>query len=501
MMMEVLSNLMSWQILLAIFCGVAAGISIGAMPGLTSTMGIALLMPFTFQLDPAVGMMLLIGEFVGAIYGGSITAIMINTPGTPSAAATVLDGYQFTKRGESCRALGISTISSAGGGIISGIFLILIAPQLAEIALKFSAPETFALALFGISIIASISGKNLLKGLMSGVLGLILALIGMDNISGLSRFTFDTIFLMNGLSFIPVMVGLFAMSQCFLSMEELYHEVKVSAKITSAIPSAADLRKILPTILRGGITGTMIGTIPGAGGDISAFVSYDMERRLSRHPERFGTGIVEGIAAPEASNNGTTGGALIPLLTLGIPGDANTAVILGALMVFNLTPGPQLFVEQALVVNTLFAGFMIANVLMLIMGLSGVKIFSKIVQIPRPVLVPIVMLMCVIGSFAINGNYLDIVVMFVAGMLGYLLIKGEFPLSPIVLALILGPMAEGNLRRSLVMSHGDYAIFFSHPIAATFIFAAVISLIWPIAKHLLGKYGTVLRAREVQQSK
>lgn len=487
MLTEVLANVSNWQVLLAIVAGVAAGISIGTMPGLTSTMGIALLMPFTFQLEPEVGMMLLIGEFCGAIYGGSVTAIMINTPGTPSAAATMLDGYPFTQRGESCRALGISTVASFGGGIISGTLLILIAPMLAEIALKFSAPETFALALFGISIIASISGKNLLKGLMSGTLGLLLSLVGMDNISGVSRFTFDTVFLMNGFSFIPVMVGLFAMSQCFLSIEKIYEQVRIEAKMTSTLPRWGDLRRILPTVLRGGVTGTFIGIIPGAGGDISAFISYDMERRLSKHPEKFGTGIPEGIAAPEASNNGTTGGALIPLLTLGIPGDANTAVMLGALMVFNLTPGPRLFVDQALVVNTLFAGFIIANFVMLAMGLSGVRIFARIVRIPRPILVPIVILMCIIGSYAINGNYLDILVMFIAGIIGYMMIKGEFPLSPIVLAMILGPMAEGNLRRSLVMSHGDYSIFLSHPIAATFIVIAILSLLWPIVKHLLHK--------------
>lgn len=298
--------------------------------------------------------------------------------------------------------------------------------MLAEIALKFSAPETCALALFGISIIASISGKNLLKGLMSGALGLLLSLVGMDNISGVSRFTFDTLFLMNGFSFIPVMVGLFAMSQCFLSIERIYEQVRVEAHITSTLPSWSDLRRIAPTVLRGGVTGTFVGIIPGAGGDISAFISYDMERRLSKHPEKFGTGIPEGIAAPEASNNGTTGGALIPLLTLGIPGDANTAVMLGALMVFNLTPGPRLFVDQALVVNTLFAGFIIANIAMLIIGLSGVRFFSRIVRIPRPVLTPIVILMCIVGSYAINGNFLDVLVMFVAGIIGYIMIKGEF---------------------------------------------------------------------------
>lgn len=335
------------------------GISIGAMPGLTSTMGVALLMPLTFSMEPAHGMMVLIGLFCGAIYGGSITAILINTPGTPSAAATVLDGYKFTLRGEAGRALGISTVSSFGGGIISGICLILIAPQLAEVALKFSAPETFALAFFGVSIIASISGESLIKGLMSGTLGLILALIGMDNVTGYSRFTFGSTFLMAGLSFIPVLVGLFAMSQCFLSIEEIFERRIMENKATRSLPTLSDLKTILPTVLRAGFTGTFIGCIPGAGGDISAFVSYDMERRFSKHPEQFGTGIPEGIAAPEASNNGTTGGALIPLLTLGIPGDANTAVMLGALMMHNLTPGPLLFVEKAETVNTLFAGFML----------------------------------------------------------------------------------------------------------------------------------------------
>jgi putative tricarboxylic transport membrane protein len=437
-------------------------------------------MPLTFKFEPQVGMMLLIGEFVGGIYGGSITAILINTPGTSSAAATVLDGYPMTKRGESARALGISTISSATGGMISGLMLVLIAPTLASMALKFSAPETFALAFFGISIISSISGKSLLKGLISGLLGLSVSLVGMDNISGFSRFTFDTIFLMNGLSFIPVLVGLFAMSQCLLSVEELYQQTIIEANIDKARISKKDFFKILPTIIRAGITGTFIGIIPGSGGDISAFVSYDIEKRFSKHPELFGTGIPEGIAAPEASNNGTTGGALIPLLTLGIPGDSNTAVMLGALMMFNLTPGPQLFVENALTVNTLFAGFFLANLVMLILGLSNVRNFAKIVKIPKSTLVPIVTVLCIIGSFAINSNFNDVIVMFVFGIVGYLLTKGGFPLSPIVLALILGPMAEGNFRRSLVMSHGDYSIFFTRPISATFIIIGIISLFFPI---------------------
>nr|WP_319776646.1 tripartite tricarboxylate transporter permease [uncultured Sphaerochaeta sp.] len=485
MFVEILLNVFSWDIMLALVGGVIAGIAIGAMPGLTSTMGIALLMPLTFKFEPHVGMMLLIGEFVGGIYGGSITAILINTPGTSSAAATTLDGYPMTRRGEAGRALGISTISSATGGMISGLMLVFIAPTLASMALKFSAPETFALAFFGISIISSISGNSLVKGLISGLLGLMISLIGMDNISGFSRFTFGSIFLMNGLSFIPVLVGLFAMSQCLQSIEELLVVNAIDTKdLKRAKISMKDFLTIFPTAVRAGITGTLIGIIPGAGGDISAFVSYDIEKRFSKHPDLFGTGIPEGIAAPEASNNGTTGGALIPLLTLGIPGDSNTAVMLGALMMHNLTPGPQLFIEHALTVNTLFAGFFIANLVMMVLGLSNVKHFVKIVNIPKQILVPIVMVLCVIGSFAINSNFNDVIVMFIAGLVGYVLSKGGFPLSPIVLALILGPMAESNFRRSLVMSHGNYSIFFTRPIAATFIAIALLSLFLPIFKSL-----------------
>lgn len=487
MFLEVIANVFSFEVLLSIFAGVVAGISIGAMPGLTSTMGIALLMPLTFSMSATSGLMMLIAEFVGAIYGGSITAILINTPGTPSAAATVLDGYPMTKKGQAARALGISTISSFIGGIISGCFLILIAPRLAEIALRFSAPETFALAFFGISIISSISGKSILKGLLSGFFGIMLSLIGIDNITGYTRFTFGSAFLMKGLSFIPVLVGLFAMSQCFLTIEDLYHQNKISGDFKHSLPSLKDLKAIVPTAIRGGVTGTFIGIVPGAGGDISAFVSYDMEKRLSRNPDEFGTGVPKGIAAPESSNNGTTGGALIPLLTLGIPGDANTAVMLGALMVHNIIPGPQLFVEQGVVVNSIFVGFMIANVVMLVLGLSGIKMFTKIVSIPQRILVPIIMVMCVIGSYSINNAFMDIAVMFIFGLIGYFMSKGGFPLSPIVLALILGPMAEANFRRSLVMSHGSYSIFFTRPIAAMFIIIAIISFVFPIIKGNLKK--------------
>ena len=481
-MLEILMSILQPSVLLSTLGGVMMGISFGAMPGLTSTMGVCLLMPLTFSLGAAEGMLMLIGIFCGAIYGGSITAILINTPGTPSAAATVLDGYQFTLRGEAGRALGIATLASFGGGIISGTIMILISQKIAMVSLKFSAPESFALAFFGLSIIAGISGKNLVKGLMSGCLGILLSLIGIDNITAFTRYNFGSVYLMNGLSFIPVLVGLFALSQCFLTCEELFTERPAAKATKNPLPTKSDLKTVWPTILRGGLTGTFIGIIPGAGGDISAFVSYDMERRLSKRSDKFGTGIPEGIAAPESSNNGTTGGAPIPLLTLGIPGDANTAVMLGALQMHNLIPGPQLFMMHGNTVKTIFAGFMLANLFVLILGFAAQPLFVKIVQIPKRILVPVIFVLCSIGSFSINNNYYDVLVMFIAGVIGYLLTKGGFPLSPIVLALILGQMCEGNLRRSLVMSQGDYGILFSRPISCAFIVIALASLCWPILK-------------------
>ena len=487
-MLDIISNLFQPVVLLSTLGGVVMGIAFGAMPGLTSTMGVCLLMPLTFGMDAAPGLLMLIGIFCGALYGGSITACLINTPGTPSAAATVLDGYPMTLRGEAGRALGISTVSSFGGGIISGVIMILIAQRLAMISLRFSAPETFALAFFGLSIIASISGKNLVKGLMAGCMGILLSMIGIDNITAFSRFNFGSVFLMKGLSFIPVLVGLFALSQCFITCEELYVERPKPKKTRNPIPSKADLKRIIPTIIRGGLTGTFIGIIPGAGGDISAFISYDMERRFSKHPEKFGTGLPEAIAAPESSNNGTTGGALIPLLTLGIPGDANTAIMLGALQMHNMTPGPSLFLTKLADVHTIFAGFMLANVFVLALGLLGQGMFVKIVSIPKRILVPVIMVMCAVGSFSINNNFADVLVMFIAGVVGYFLTKGGFPLSPIVLALILGQMCEGNFRRSLVMSKGSYAIFFQRPICAMFLILGTAAIIWPLVKGVRGYF-------------
>lgn len=481
------ANVLNIETLIYIVLGVSGGILIGALPGLTATMGVTLLLPLTFGMEASNGILLLLGIYIGAIYGGSISAILLRTPGTPAAAATALDGYELTKRGEAGRALAISTIASTIGGLVSCILLMLISPQLATIALKFSSPEYFALALFGLSIITSISGKSLVKGLISGALGILIAMVGIDAITGYSRFTFDNVNLMNGISFIPVLIGLFAMSQAFVSIENSMEKSQSAGKVKSSFPSKDDFKKFTPRAIISGIMGTFIGIIPGAGADIASFICYNEAKRFSKHPEKFGTGLPEAIAAPEAGNNGVTGGAMVPLLTLGIPGDAVAAVMLGALTMQGLQPGPLLFKENASTVFMIFAGLFVANIVMLILGLLGSRVFPKITNIPASILTPAIMILCVVGSYAINNNFFDVGIMFISGVIGYFMHKLEIPTSPLILALILGPMAESHLRRALVMSNGSFSVLVSTPISIVFLVLALLTLFMPIVKEQIKK--------------
>jgi len=488
MLIEVLTNVFTFQIFMFIILGVFTGICIGALPGLTATMGVALVLPLTFGMEATPGILLLIGVYVGAIYGGSISAILLRTPGTPAAAATVLDGYEFSKRGESGRALGISTISSFIGGVVSVIALWLISPQLAKLALRFSAPEFFLLAIFGLSIIASISGNSLAKGVMCGALGISLSFIGIDSITGYPRFTFNNINLLSGMSFIPVMIGLFAMSQAFSTVETIFTPDQVSQKVSKVWPTKSDWKVILKTAPISGVIGTFIGIVPGAGAEIGAFVSYSQAKRMSKHPELFGTGIPEGIAAPEAGNNGVTGGALIPMLTMGVPGDAVAAILIGALTVQGLQPGPLLFIDHKVLVYSIFLGMFVANVTMLILGLSSLKLFVKVLSVPKAILTPMIFILCVVGSYAINTSFFDVGVMLAFGILGYFLQKVDFSVSPAVLGLILGPMAEANFRRALLMSEGSFSIFFESIIAWVFVILIFFTLGMPyITKQLKKK--------------
>lgn len=475
--------LFDWHVMLAVFMGVTGGIAIGALPGLTATMGVALLVPFTFGRPPIESLAMLLGIYCGGMYGGSISAILLRTPGTPAGAATVLEGYPMGQRGEAGRALAMALFASFCGGMIGALIMTFLSPFVAGVALEFSYVEYFALALFGLSVIISISGTSIVKGIMSGFFGLLLATIGMDPISGFPRFIFGQMDLMEGPSFIPTLIGLFAVAELFSNIEKMGVTERIKAKIGQYFPSWADIKTSLPNIIKSSLIGTGVGAVPGAGGDIAAFVSYAEAKRSSRHPEKFGTGLVEGVAATESSNNACSGGAMIPLLSLGVPGDAVTAVLLGAFVIQGLQPGPLLYKEHLDVVYNVFASMIIANIAMLIVGAVGVRFFARIIGVQKEILIPIIFVLSLVGSYAMRQNVFDVYLTIGFGVIGYLMQRYHYPLSPILLALILGPMAESNLRRSMVVSGGDWHILFSRPIAVGLMLLGVAFLIASVWNH------------------
>lgn len=475
--------LFDWHVMLAVFMGVTGGIAIGALPGLTATMGVALLVPFTFGRPPIESLAMLLGIYCGGMYGGSISAILLRTPGTPAGAATVLEGYPMGQRGEAGRALAMALFASFCGGMIGALIMTFLSPFVAGVALEFSYVEYFALALFGLSVIISISGTSIVKGIMSGFFGLLLATIGMDPISGFPRFIFGQMDLMEGPSFIPTLIGLFAVAELFSNIEKMGVTERIKAKIGQYFPSWADIKTSLPNIIKSSLIGTGVGSVPGAGGDIAAFVSYAEAKRSSKHPEKFGTGLVEGVAATESSNNACSGGAMIPLLSLGVPGDAVTAVLLGAFVIQGLQPGPLLYKEHLDVVYNVFASMIIANIAMLIVGAVGIRFFARIIGVQKEILIPVIFVLSLVGSYAMRQNVFDVYLTIGFGVIGYLMQRYHYPLSPILLALILGPMAESNLRRSMVVSGGDWHILFSRPIAVGLMLLGVGFLIASVWNH------------------
>lgn len=459
-----------FEALLANLLGVALGIVFGALPGLTAVMGVALLIPLTFGLPPVVAFSSLLGMYCGAIYAGSITAILVSTPGTAAAAATMLEGPRLTARGESLRALEMTTVASFIGGVFSCFILAGVAPQLARFALNFSAPEYFALGIFGLTIVATLSEGALLKGCIAACLGLLIAMVGMDPLTGNLRLTFDSANLINGVSLIPALVGLYALSQVFLTCEDVFRGKRLSAvNISRKGISLAEIWANRSALLRGSLIGTFIGIVPATGSGTASFAAYSEAKRNSRHPEAFGNGAIEGLAATESANNAVTGGALIPLLTLGIPGDVVTAVILGALMIQGMTPGPLLFQEQGALVYSIFISLLLANVFMLVLGMASVRVFSKIVSIPGGILMPLVTTLCVVGGYALNNSNFDLGVMAVFGILGWIMTKASIPLAPLLLAMILSGIIETNFRRALSISDNDYTVFLTRPVCAVFL--------------------------------
>ena len=474
----------TWQAMLSIMVGSALGICIGALPGLNASMGIALLLPLTYGMTALPAIAMLLSIYCGAIYGGSITAILLSTPGTTAAACTVFDGYALAQRGEPGRALSMAATASFIGGIFSIVVLLFLAPPLASVALMFSPADYFALMFFGLSIISSLSEKHIIKGLISAVMGLLLATVGIDVISGTPRFTFDVPELLNGVSFIPALIGLFAISQLFITIEKQLLEGTGVKRLMSVVTiRLRDVVAVAGTLLRSSIIGTMVGILPGAGATMASFISYNEARRWSKHPEAYGQGSLEGIAAPESANNAATGGAMVPLLTLGIPGSETTAVLVGAFMIQGIRPGPLLFRDNADLVYGLFAALILANIAFYLLGMLGARVFSQVSRIPERVLIPMILSLATIGSYAENNSLVDVFFMFSFGVLGYFMRKFKFPVAPMVLALVLGPMAESNLGRALVISGGDWSIFVTRPISLTFIVLGFGSLLWPIVRE------------------
>lgn len=482
--------LMSFTNFVALFMGVIIGLVVGAIPGMTVVMAVALALPFTFGMPPLTSLLLLIGIYKGGIYGGSITAITIKTPGTAAAACTVLDGYALTQKGQARKALDMALYASIAADIISNLSLILFTGMLASLALDFGPPEYFTLGIFALTIIAGVSGARLLNGISAAALGLLFATVGLDLLYGQARLTFGNHELFSGVSFIPLLIGLFAMPEIIG-----YYFESTAQRILSATPQSQGeplrFKEFIThwrTILRGSLIGVILGAIPGLGATPASFLSYSEARRKSAHPERFGTGELDGVAAAESGNNGVAGSTLIPLLSLGIPGDVVTAILLGAFMIHDLKPGPMLFQEHLDIVYALFIGIMLSSPFLFICGKMAIRLFSKVTEVPRHVLFPCVFAFCLYGTYAVNSSLFDVGIMLGMGVLGYVMHLCAVPAAPFVIAYILGPMIEDSFRQALITSGNDASIFFSSPITIVFWLFTLASVVfaWRQSKALQG---------------
>lgn len=452
----------------SIFAGVVIGTVIGAIPGMTTPMGVALVLPFTFTMQPVTGILLLLGAYKGGLYGGSITAILIKAPGTPAASCTVLDGYPLTQKGEARKALDMALYASCFADFVSNISLILLAGLLAAFALKFGPPEFFTLIVFSLTIIAGVSGDSLVKGIASAALGLLFATVGLDMVYGTNRFIFDNWNLMGGLNFIPVLIGLFALPEIIRYFTNRVASGGKAAVMGGAGAGMAEFKACFKSILRGSLIGVVLGSIPGIGGAPSAFLSYGEARRHSKNPHNFGKGELEGVAAAEAGNNGVAGATMIPLLALGVPGDVITAVILGAFMIHGLRPGPVMFADNITLIYALFIGIMLSSAYLFVVGKFSIRAISRIAEVPNRILYPVVLVLCLFGSFAINNSVFDILVMLLMGVVGYLMLILRFAAPPFLIAFILGPLLEDNFRQSMILSEGSLGILFRSGICVVF---------------------------------
>jgi putative tricarboxylic transport membrane protein len=480
------SEVLTFSTILLIVLGTALGLIFGAIPGLTATMAVAICLPITYAMGASQGMSLLMGLYIGGVSGGLIPSILLKLPGTPSSIATTFDGYPMAQKGEAGKAFGLAIVFSFLGGLLSIIALTLISPPLAGVALKFGPFEYFAITVFALTLISSLSEGSMVKGVISGLLGISLAMVGSAPIDAYSRFTFGFKSLDGGFNLLPALIGLFAVSEILKIAERKIDPstiTKIEYKIKGLGFSIAEFFKQGWNFIRSSLLGIAIGILPGIGGGTANIIAYVTAKNQSKYPEKFGTGIPDGVVASESSNNAAVGGALVPLIALGIPGDTVTAMLLGGLIIHGIQPGPLFFSQHPTVVYGIFAALIIANIAMIILMLSGMRFFIRLLSIPQHILLPIIITLCVVGAFGVNNRLFDAGALVFFGILGYIFIKFKFPLTPIILGFILGPILETSLRRGLMLTDGNFLPFLTKPIAAFFLSIAVFSVVFKIWKN------------------
>ncbi|MCU0562586.1 MAG: tripartite tricarboxylate transporter permease [Desulfobacterales bacterium] len=465
------------------FTGVLIGTLVGVLPGLGPVAAMSLLLPATFHIPPVAAVIMLAGIYYGAMYGGSTTSILVNIPGEAASVVTCLDGYKMARRGRAGAALGIAAFASFIAGTLATLCLMLVSLPLSRMALKFGSPEYFALIFLGLTTVTYMASGPAWKSLVMATVGLFLGCIGMDVAIGSSRFTFGLIELYDGVGIVPVAMGLFGVAEVLLNVEESMERTVLSSRVRNLLPTRRDWADSAPPMLRGSLLGFFLGVLPGAGPVIASFASYAMEKRLSREPERFGSGVIQGVAGPEAANNAATGGAFVPLLTLGIPPNATMALLLGALVIFGLQPGPKLVEDHPQLFWGVIASMYVGNLMLLVLNLPLIGIWIQILKVPYPILFPLILLFCVIGVYSLNNSIVEVGIMVLFGVAGYGLRKLDFEPAPLVLALVLGPMLELNFRQSLAMGDGRLLFFFERPISAVILAVAIVLLAVPLLRR------------------
>ena len=478
-----LGHIVTIPAIVCIFIGTVLGVIVGVLPGLGSVIGITMILPFTYTMGQIPALALMLGIYCGSVYGGSISAIVINTPGTPQAAATALDGFPMAKRGEADLAIGWTTVASVIGGLFSVAVLIVAAPQLAAFSLNFTAIEYFALGVFALVCIANVSRGAMVKGLLSGAVGLFLATIGLDHVTGDMRFTFDNFELTAGISLIPCIVGLFALSEMFVrASESKILKPRIDYQVGFRLPKLTAWKNRSVNLLKSCAIGSFVGALPGTGAATAAFISYSEAKRSSANRDKFGTGEPDGLIAAESANNAVTGSAMVPTLALGVPGDPVTAVMLGTFIVHGITPGPRLFTENLDIVYAIFFILIAVNLLMFFVGAVGAQAFTRVLKIPEPLLMAMVVVIAIVGAYGIRGNPIDLITAFISGVVGFLLRKNGFPLAPMVIGLVLSQMIENSLRQGLLITRGDFLVFFQRPISLTLFLLTFFILVWPLIR-------------------